>query len=281
MKHKIRDSVVREMISYDGEGFVKGTRELVEEINLQIYVNHGRVGELACSPWDTREAVIGFLYMKGYLSSYENLKEIHFSEEGNVFAVTENIHINTKEKTACDKQCECMEVSTEVSEEMSAETSVEVSGEVSAGVSVEVSTEASAEISAEEIIKLAKMLEDGSKLFHRTGGVHCAALARNGEFIVYKEDVSRHVAVDKVVGVCLAQGIPMDKGVLVFSGRVPAEIMQKVAAMGCGMIIARSAPTDYACRMAEEAGITLVAFARDNKFNIYTHPERVFGGDEK
>lgn len=231
------DSVIRAVISYNGEAFVEATRELVEETNLQIYVNHGRVGEIACSPWDTKEAVLGFLYMKGYISSIEAVKEIHFFEEGNVFVLVEHRSAKKKEKEECDDQ----------------------------------------KVTVEEIIKLAGMLEDGSKLFHRTGGVHCAALARNGEFIVYKEDVSRHVAVDKVVGTCLLQNIPMKNGILVFSGRVPAEIMQKVAAMGCGMIIARSAPTDYACHMAEAAGITLVAFARENKFNVYTHPEKIFG----
>lgn len=236
MKYSIRDSVTRNVISYNGEGFEEVRRELVEEVNIQIYRNQERAGEIACSPWNVKEAVIGFLYMKGFISNFEEVKEVRFSEEGNVYVVTENIIPETKEEADFENL----------------------------------------KVSVDEIIKLAGMLENGSKLFHRTGGVHCAALARNGEFIVYKEDVSRHVAVDKVVGTCLEQKIPMKNGVLVFSGRVPAEIMQKVAAMGCGMIIARSAPTDYACRMAEKVGITLVAFARDNKFNIYTHPEKVY-----
>lgn len=234
MKHNRKDSVIRTIVSYEAGCFIKTQRELVEEMSLQIYKNHERVGEIACSPWDIREAVIGFLYMKGYISCLEEIKEIQFTENGEVFALTETL----------------------------SEVSAKAGGE-------------KVKISPNEIIKLADMLENGSKLFRRTGGVHCAALARDGAFIVYKEDVSRHVAVDKVVGTCLEQKIPMKNGILVFSGRVPAEIMQKVAHMGCCMIIARSAPTDYACQMAEKAGITLVAFARDDKFNIYTHPERV------
>ena len=130
-------------------------------------------------------------------------------------------------------------------------------------------------IMAEEIMSLAAALEDSSQLFHRTGGVHCAALASRHELLVRREDVSRHAAVDKLAGACLQQGIPMEDRILVFSGRVPGEILHKAAAMGCSMVIARSAPTDHACRLAEQEGIVLVGFAREDGFNIYTHPERV------
>lgn len=235
MKYKIRDSVVRDVITYDGNQFLRVQRELVEEVSFQIYVNQERAGEIACSPWEIREAVIGYLYMKGFISAFEEVRDVELSENGKAYVITERVIAENKEESDVEDLI----------------------------------------VPIDDIIKLAGMLEDGSKLFHRTGGVHCAALARNGEFIVYKEDVSRHVAVDKVVGTCLEKKIPMKNGILVFSGRVPAEIMQKVAAMGCGMIIARSAPTDYSCRMAEQLGITLVAFARDNKFNIYTHPEKI------
>lgn len=236
MKHKMRDSVVRDVIAYDGNHFSKVQRELVEEISIEIYVNDERAGELACSPWEIKEAAIGYLYMKNYLSTFEEVCNIQVSEDG-------KIHVTIRTDVSKDK--------------------------------AEPDTEKLV-VTADEVIRLAGILENGSVLFHRTGGVHCAALARNGEFIVYKEDVSRHVAVDKVIGTCLEQKIPMKNGILVFSGRVPAEIMQKVAAMGCAMIIARSAPTDYACRMAEKFGITLAAFARDDKFNVYTHPEKIY-----
>lgn len=232
----MRDSVTRTITIYDGMQFIEEQRELAEEVDYQIYINQERAGRIACSPWSVREALVGYLYMKGYISRYEEIKEISLSEEKKeAIIVTQEV---------ADKPCEEIEI-------------------------------APLQVSVDEILRLSDMLEHGSDIFQRTGGVHSAALARNGEFLVYKEDVSRHVAVDKVVGICLEQNIPMKNGILVFSGRVPAEILQKVATMGCGMIIARSAPTEYACRMAEKVGITLIAFARDRKFNIYTHPDKV------
>ena len=67
----------------------------------------------------------------------------------------------------------------------------------------------------------------------------------------------------------------MKDGILVFSGRVPVEILQKVGAMGSSVMIAKSAQTKYYCRLAKQLGITLIAFARDETFNIYSHPERI------
>lgn len=130
-------------------------------------------------------------------------------------------------------------------------------------------------VSAGDILHLAFLLEDSSKLFHRTGGVHSAALARQGELLVYKEDVSRHVAVEKAAGACLEQEIPMENSILVFSGRVPGEIVRMADVMGCGMIVALSAPTDFACQQAALKQITLVGFARNDRFNVYTCPDKI------
>ena len=132
-------------------------------------------------------------------------------------------------------------------------------------------------LTPEEVIALSNELEEASRLFRRTGGVHTAALARDGQLLIRREDVSRHAAVDKALGACLRQQIPYRGMVLVFSGRVAGEIAQKAADMGCAAIIARSAPTDHACSIAEQAGITLIGFARDDRFNIYTCPQRVTG----
>ena len=132
-------------------------------------------------------------------------------------------------------------------------------------------------LTPETVIALSNGLEEASRLFRRTGGVHTAALARDGQFLIRREDVSRHAAVDKALGACLRQRIPHRGTVLVFSGRVAGEIAQKAADMGCAAIIARSAPTDHACAIAQQAGITLIGFARDDRFNIYTCPRRVTG----
>lgn len=114
-------------------------------------------------------------------------------------------------------------------------------------------------------------------LFDETGALHGAAIFTfAGDCVAIAEDVGRHNAVDKVTGELLLDGrLPLDGHVLVVSGRVSYEIVQKAWIAGIEMICAVSAPSSLAVELAEEAGISLVAFARPPGFNLYSHPARL------
>ena len=237
-----KNSVTRTVISYKGASLAEEKKDLVEEVYLLLYVNGKNVGEMICSPWEIREAVIGYLCMKEYIETASDVLSMDIDEDAQAVW----IEVSENRSHTCSRK---REVSAAAGEELS--------------------------LTVEDVMELSQKLEEKSGLFHRTGGVHCAGFVRDGVFLSYKEDVSRHVAVDKVVGDCLLREIPMENGILVFSGRVPAEIMNKVAAMGCTVLIAKSAPTNYSCDLAQKLGITLIGFARDTGFNIYSHPERI------
>jgi FdhD protein len=114
-------------------------------------------------------------------------------------------------------------------------------------------------------------------VFDVTGGLHAAGLfTTDGKCIGVAEDVGRHSAVDKVVGAKLLDDeLPLAGAALAVSGRTSFEIVQKAWLAGIGLVCAVSAPTTLAVALAEEAGITLLGFARDGGFNIYAHPQRV------
>jgi len=114
--------------------------------------------------------------------------------------------------------------------------------------------------------------------FDETGGLHGAAMfAHTGLLLSSAEDVGRHNAVDKCAGKLLWPAVAGAADVLVVSGRVSFEIVQKAWLSGIGLVVAISAPTSLAIELAHDAGITLIGFARGDSLNIYTHPARIGG----
>jgi FdhD protein len=127
------------------------------------------------------------------------------------------------------------------------------------------------------IATLPDRLRDAQHVFDATGGLHAAArFTVDGDLLVSREDVGRHNALDKLVGHALLEGqLPLAGDLLMVSGRVSFEIVQKAAMAGIPVICAVSAPSSLAVEAANRFGQTLVGFVRGTTANVYTHPERI------
>ena len=127
------------------------------------------------------------------------------------------------------------------------------------------------------LLRLPGVMRQAQEVFASTGGLHAAALfTADGELLALREDVGRHNALDKVIGAMALGGeLPLHDSVLLVSGRVSFEIVQKAGMAGSPIMAAISAPTDLAVATAQRLGMTLVGFLRGERFNIYTGRERI------
>ena len=132
-------------------------------------------------------------------------------------------------------------------------------------------------ISKETILGLPAILEETQDIFKHTGGLHaCGLFDTQGKLLIHKEDVGRHNALDKLVGsLVISNQLPLEQKVLMLSGRISFELVQKAVKAGIGIIAAVGATSSLSVELAKEYGVTLLGFLKGRGFNIYTGSERI------
>ncbi|HEY6001067.1 MAG TPA: formate dehydrogenase accessory sulfurtransferase FdhD [bacterium] len=123
--------------------------------------------------------------------------------------------------------------------------------------------------------RLMQSLLTGSALYREAGGVHSAALGTPEAIVLFRDDIGRHNAVDKIHGECFLRGIPVEDKILLTTGRISSEILVKAAKLGVAVLVSRSSATDLALELAARTGITVIGQVRGGGLTIYAGAERV------
>ncbi|CAM3799258.1 Sulfur carrier protein FdhD [Mesobacillus thioparans] len=257
--------VKREIIRFDN-GFAERVEDsIVTEHPVTIKINGTEFATLICSPDFIEDLVIGFLASEGVIRKLDDLEDLWVEEKsGTAHAKTKKVnpyYLDFQGKRYITSCCGAgRQGFVFINDAMTAKKMNQVR----------------VKISSQDCFSLMKELQESSKVFQNTGGVHNAALCQAGKVVISRMDIGRHNALDKIYGHCLKNRIPLSDKVLAFSGRISAEILLKASKIGCEIVLSKSAPTELALKLAEDLGITTIGFIRDDSLNVYTGQERVY-----
>ena len=211
-----------------------------------------------CTPIHLEALAVGFLFNEGVIDSMSEVEDVRVCEHGDNVDVWLNHAAEKPTKWTRTSGC---------------------AGGVTAVDSIARPRPAAIPngfaLPAERIGHLVDLLFEVQELYRETGGVHTSALTDGEHILLSAEDIGRHNTLDKIAGLCLMQNIQPKRRILITTGRISSEMLQKAARFGAGVLISRTSPSSLSIELAEKWGITLIGYARRNRFNLYAHPERI------
>ncbi len=232
------------------------------EQRIELDIDNGRLRlGMLCLPQDLEAMVAGFLYGEGALRRREDLESIEVYPDEHRVVVRgdfdddslENISRHWTLGTGCGSGGTSRDVDTPAH------------GRVGDGPTA----------TPQQLTELMSQFTARTSIWRKTGGVHACALASGGDIILYAEDVGRHNAFDKVIGMALLGDIDLTDKLVLTTGRLSGEIIAKAAAVGVTILVSRSAVTSLAIELARRFAVTLVGFVRGDRLNVYTAYQRI------
>ena len=222
------------------------------------------------TPGHDEELTLGFLFTEGIIQNKNQIAGIYISSTENKALIT----LNENEQFNLQKTERNFYTTSSCG--VCGKTSIEAIKTIS----LYKNTTDEIQIKAATFYQLEKELRKQQALFESTGGLHASALFDlNGNLINLREDVGRHNALDKLIGASFSrEELPLNNKILLLSGRASFELLQKATMAGIKIIAAVGAPSSLAVQLAEETGVTLIGFLRNNQFNIYTGEQRITRG---
>ena len=248
------------------QGASAGERTIPEETAVAFTYDGGSYAVMMATPQDLEDFAFGFGFTEGVISSPADIRQLDVVQHD--AGIELRMWLNEPRAAALSERRRYL----------AGPTGCGLCGidSLDEAVRPPAQVRGSATFTPAEIMRALDALPPRQELNRQTRAVHAAAFWQPGAgLIAVREDVGRHNALDKLAGALIRERIPRQNGMVVLTSRVSVEMVQKTAAIGVPLLVAVSAPTALALRTADAAGITVVAVARSDGFEIFTHTQRV------
>ena len=241
---------------YANGEFSESAAPLPYEQAVTLIVNGKAWMEMICTPSLVEELTVGFLYNERLIDSKADITRLYVCD------TADNVEIETlneiKKPTTWVKTTGC------------------AGGQTSQRLEFPIQpTLNETTLSAETLGILLKSFLEAQNQLSSSRGMHCSAISDGKDLLAIADDIGRHNTLDKLAGYVLLHELTAKPAVLITTGRISSEMLQKAARMGIAIVVSLTSPNVFTVQLAEEWGMTLVGYARPERFNVYSHPERI------
>jgi FdhD protein len=230
---------------------------VIEEVLACIYVNGQELATFMCSPHSLDELAIGFMRSEGFIQSVDDIEVLTLADNKTCVDIwLRDLSFNPPTRRIVTSGC-------------------------GGGVTFDDFSGCQAPLNGYRVVSpvqvaaLMKKLYQAAELYNTVRGVHTSALSDGRELLLVAQDVGRHNTLDRLWGQAMKQGTSTENNILLTSGRISSEMLNKAAKMGVPIIISRTSPTSLSVKLGQAWHITIIGYARGPSFRVYTAPERV------
>lgn len=238
-------------ISFKNNEAKEVKENVVQDETITLTINNTISRSLSAIEDSLNEFTVGYLFNENIVDSMDAIKEIKI-EKNHIYAEIDDTLLKSNETVLCSDSA----------------------GGWRSKIKNVTAVESDFQVSVHELIDRIEELKDNAEIWQATGGTHVAGIVYKNQFIV-KEDVSRHVAVDKVIGYGLLHDFDLKNSYVIYSGRMPADMVIKMTRVGVPILASNAAPANSGYNIAKKGNVTLVGFLRGKRCNIYNNQNRV------
>ena len=230
---------------------------VVEEALACISVNGQELATFMCSPHDLDQLALGFLFNEGLIQSMDDVRHVRVSKGKTCVDVwLRDAGFERPKRTIVTAGCGGGVTFDDLSQKHEP-------------------LHSDLKATPAQLSELMRQLHLGAEMYQEVRGIHTAVLATHDEVLLQVEDIGRHNCLDKLMGTALLQNVVTQDKILLSSGRISSEMINKARRFATPIICSRTSPTSLSVALAESWNITIVAYLRQDRMRIYTHPERI------
>ena len=238
-------------INYNNNTYKNTEEKVVKDETITLTINNEMSRSLSAIEDSLKEFAVGYLFNENMVKSLDDIKKINITNTEINVEIDDSL-LKTNQTVLCSDS----------------------SGGWRSKIKNIPIVESDFQVKVSELINRIEELKNKAEIWQNTGGTHVAGIVYKDQFIV-KEDVSRHVAVDKVIGYGILNNFDLSQSYVIYSGRMPADMVIKMTRVGIPILASNAAPANSGYRIAKKGNITLVGFLRGQRCNIYNNQNRI------